>query len=365
MRIAGAALPLAVVLLLVGNAATAAPIERSDLPAQTLAAAGATYNRAQVLDWIDDTRFALGRWDGSVSVFRVPGDGDYGPVIEQAWAARSGRGIEMLTAVDGRILVVSDGPDRLSIWRRGTDDRFVSAGTSPYDATFGSANSGAALRVNDENWFVSGHADGHVLIWKRRSDTKLVLTKTLDLKSGDPIAAPFPLKNIRDLVRWRDHALIAASEDGDLVAIDVPSGTEIFRHRYNADAKRGINDIAVLGDWLLVANCAVGTSDRNLWLFDLSSGLPRLSDSANLALDPQRSQTFNFEVELAGSPQHPTFFSSTEEGVLWQGRIEDGQLIVSGVTRVATEGGAVLDKAPSSDVLAAAAYQILLFRSTP
>jgi hypothetical protein len=365
MKSAAKSVACAFVFLLGAMAAKVACASAMDLSTQTIVPTGTTYSRAQVLDWIDDTRFAVGRWDGTVSIFRVPGPGEYGPVIEQAWAARSGRGVEMLTAIDGRIIVVSDGSDRLSVWRKHADKRFEQSGTQLYDVKFGAANSGAALSVGDENWFVSGHESGHMLIWKRRSNTKFTLMKSIDLRSSHPIPAQYPLKNIRDLVRWRDHYLIAASEDGDLVAVDIPSGAEIFRHRYNVDAKRGINDIAVIGDWLLVANCAVGADDRNLWLFDLSGGTPRLSDSANLVVDTQRSQTFNFEVEFIGQSNNPGFFSSTEEGVLWRGEIKDGQLILSGVTKVSSEGGAVLDKAPSTDMLAAAAHQILLFKQTP
>ena len=35
--------------------------------------AGVTFNLAQVLDWIGEGVFAVGRWDGTISVFRVPG----------------------------------------------------------------------------------------------------------------------------------------------------------------------------------------------------------------------------------------------------------------------------------------------------
>ena len=81
-----------------------------------------TYNRAQVLDWINDTTFAIGRWDGSITIFRTPTNGEYGPVIIQAAAAPSGHGIEMLSAMDGATLVTSDGSDRLALWRKSSAD---------------------------------------------------------------------------------------------------------------------------------------------------------------------------------------------------------------------------------------------------
>jgi len=41
--------------------------------AQSVKPAGVTFNLAQVLDWIGEGVFAVGRWDGTISVFRVPG----------------------------------------------------------------------------------------------------------------------------------------------------------------------------------------------------------------------------------------------------------------------------------------------------
>src|SRR5687768_16066524 len=70
-----------------------------DLPVQSVKPAGTTYARAQVLHWVDDTTFAIGRWDGTLAVFRTPNAGEFGPVVTQAMAAPSGRGIEMIRAL--------------------------------------------------------------------------------------------------------------------------------------------------------------------------------------------------------------------------------------------------------------------------
>lgn len=349
--------------LAIAGATAVPPAEASGPSVQVLAPAGATYNRAQVLDWIDEAHFAVGRWDGTVSIFRVPVPGEYGPVVEQAWAAASGRGVEMLTVIDARVVAVSDGPGRIAVWKRGAGRRYALAANLAYAEEFGVANSGATLTSGRSEWFVSGHESGHVLIWKRLGATRFTLVRAVDLRSAHPIPALHPLRNIRDLVRWREHYLIAGSEDGDLVAIDIPGGAEVFRQRYNATAQRGINDLAVAGDWLLVANCAVGANDRNLWLFDLARGTPQLSDSANLVSDTQRAQVFNFEAELVRHGDRLEFFSSTEEGLLWRGVVDAGRLVPSGYTRVAPEGGAVLDESPDATALAAAAGQILLFKT--
>jgi hypothetical protein len=113
----------------------------------------------------------------------------------------------------------------------------------------------------------------------------------------------------------------------------------------------------------------VGSADKNIWLFDLAGGRPKLLDAENLALDPGRSQTFNFDVDLvsvagkSGAKPALAFFSSTEEGLIWGGRIEDDQFIVTGVTRVSPEGGAVMAVAPKGDFVAAASSAIRLFRT--
>jgi hypothetical protein len=103
------------------------------------------------------------------------------------------------------------------------------------------------------------------------------------------------------LAAWR-NCVLTDSEDGDIVALSVPDGTELFRTRYNDKAQRGINNISALGDMLLVANCAVGPSDKNTWLFDLSSGKPVLSDAENLAVDISKSQVFDFDAVLVNGP---------------------------------------------------------------
>jgi WD40 repeat protein len=333
------------------------------LPAQSLVPAGATHNRAQVLDWISASRFALGRWDGTVSLFRTPRDGEFGPVIEQAWSAESGRGIEMLVAADEHTLLVSEGAQQLALWQADRKGRFSRSASLSYDARFGTANSGLALGDGRQRWLATGHENGALLIWQRDKRDRFSLQASLDLKSPLPIAAKYPLGNIRDLVPWRTGQLIAGSEDGDIVGIDLASRRELFRQRYNPAAQRGVNDLAIAGDWLLVANCSVGSADSNLWLFDLSSGKPVLSDAANLVLDTLRPQVFNFDIELISRGGATRFFASTEEGLLWQGDIRDGQLVVTGVTRVAPDGGATLDSAPDQSLIAAAAYQILLFKA--
>ena len=190
------------------------------------------------------------------------------------------------------------------------------------------------------------------------------MDKEIDVRSSAAPSNPWGLHNVRGLAAWGDAAVVTGSEDGDIVGLNLPDGTEIFRLRYNDKAQRGINNISIVGDLLLVANCAVGFEDKNIWLFDLASGMPVLADAENLALDTTRAQVFNFDADLdAAVGGALTFFSSTEEGLLWMGNVTDGQLVVTGVTKVSPEGGSIIDVAPGSDIVATATFAIRLFKS--
>jgi hypothetical protein len=88
------------------------------------------------------------------------------------------------------------------------------------------------------------------------------------------------------------------------------------------------------GRRLLVANCAVGATDRNLWAYavDTAAGRITLTDAINLAVDATAPQVFNFDVVWGAGPTHSrAFFSSTEEGILWVGTVSgEGKLLVLG-----------------------------------
>lgn len=360
---------IAALVLFLGSGSM--PLAFAD-PAQSIKPAGLTVNFAQVLDWIDNDTFAVGRWDGTISVFRRPDKtkNEFGPMILQAMSTPTGRGIEMLAAVDDTSFFTSDGPGGLALWKRkSTGAPFELAASPNYKQEIGVANSGLALDLNGVHYFVSGHDSGYILIWRRDPNGDFQLFKTVDARSPNTPSNPWSIHNIRGLALWRGDRVISGSEDGDLVAINVLDGRELFRQRYNQTAKRGINAISVVGEKVAVANCAVGPDDKNIWLFDLSSDQPQLLSADNLELDTGRSQVFDFDVDLIAVPSKAggqavlTFFSSTEEGLIWEGRIDHDQLVVTGVTRVSPEGAAVMAVAPRRDFIAAAAYAVRLYQT--
>ncbi len=327
---------------------------------------GQTVLFAQVVAWLDDSHFVVGRWDGSITIFRTPSTGEFGPVITEAMAEPSGAGVEMLIAYDDTTLVTSDGRSSLAIWRRNSGapagTGFALAGHATYDPTFGPADSSLTINIGGTLYLITGHENGSLVLWAPDSLSLFKIYKTIDLRSPNPPSNPWGIHNVRGLAKWRSDIVVTGSEDGDLVGIHLLDGVETFRSRYNSTAQRGINSISVIGDWLLVANCAVGNADNNLWLFDLRSGSPVISDKYDLVLDGSRAQVFDFDAMLAQEPSGLEFFASTEEGLIWQGFVENGQLMTTAVTKSSPEGGSAMSVSPTNDFLAAATYTLRLFK---
>ena len=316
------------------------------------------YTRAQTSDWLDDEQFAVGRWDGTISVFRRPMSGEYTPVLTNVWRTHDGSGVEMLHSLDGNSLMFSNGPSAVSIR---TLDGSSSQADFTYDPAFGVANSALSGNHNGQQLVITGHANGQIVIWNRIGST-IELVDHLNLASPDPIPSPSPLSNVRGLAWWGDGLVVAGSEDGDLTIVDLESREITYRMRYNEGAQRGINSISVVGDYLLVANCSVGHDDNNLWLFEIGSATSiNLLHAIDLKDDLSRPQSFNFDADLIDRSGELQFYASTEEGLLWAGQIQNGELVPIRTAYVASEGGALLDFNPSLSILLAAARKLYLF----
>src|ERR1044072_607942 len=68
------------------------------LPAQLpITADGTTYSMAQEAAWIDQQHFAVGRWDGSLSIFAFNQSQTVGPLITAAVSSPSSEGVQMIT----------------------------------------------------------------------------------------------------------------------------------------------------------------------------------------------------------------------------------------------------------------------------
>lgn len=291
---------------------------------------GTTFSMAQEAAWIDFDHFAVGRWDGSLSIFGFNDSQTSGPLITAAVSSPSSEGLQMITWLATGVFATSNDTGSMIVWSSSTGDwkDLQAAATLTYDSTLGDANSGTSFSLGSYLYLIAGHANGFVTIWQGASNgLSWNLLTSVDVRSSKPVN-PWNLFNVRGVapIFWTTDTgyVVTGSEDGDLCVLEIPSGKILSRTVYNPNAQRGINSIATLGQELLVANCSVGPDDFNLWYFwiDTSSWSITLRDRANLKVNPDAPQVFNFDVIWSLYSGGVCFFSSTEEGALWMGTVD-------------------------------------------
>jgi hypothetical protein len=322
---AGGAPPLPAVLRS-RRALTGAGGRAAGLPITEL---GTTYNLAQVTRWLDDTHFAVGRWDGTMSVFDFQTAPFTGPLVTDVVNTPTAEGVRMITPVLRRAVVTSNDAGSVSLWVTPgggwTDLRLRRI--LRYDPALGVATSGLWLPDGPRSVLVVGHDSGRLSIWSVRSALSMRLVRTVDVRNPTPVN-PWDLHAIYDLALLPGGGaahVLSGSDDGYLSIVEVATGRIVTQRVFNPAAQRGINALSVRGDRILVANCSVGADDDNLWYFsvDPSTWRLRLLDSMNLLIDPAEVQSFNFDVVWAEHTGGPCWFAATEEGALWMGTAGD------------------------------------------
>jgi hypothetical protein len=327
---------------------------------------GTAYSMAQAVRWIDNEYFAVGRWDGTLTIFhrRVDSAGKAGtPIISAALIAPSLAGVEMITRIQDQLFASSNDDRSIVVWRadtvegKGIGERFLLM----YDPVCGVANDGTTTIIDGKLYFVTGHAKGYLLIWRVERDDTIELVRLLDLRSPNPVPSPYLLKNIRGVERARPGFVVTGSEDGDLCLVNVLNGVVVARTRYNPCAQRGINDVDTLKEYLIVANCSVGSTDSNLWLYRVGASGFKVLDSVNLKIDATLPQVFNFCVDQALVDGVHYFFAATQEGVVWVGLVDNDKLCTIGSKPVSTTFGAALAYEPTRRMLAVAGDNVHLY----
>jgi len=331
----------------------------------TLKQLGVTFNGPQAVSWIDKDCFAVGRWDGTLSVFRMPAAAnEFGPVLLHATAAPSRKAIQMVARLRPHAFVTSNDESSIVVWDMRSNQCCCS--TAQYLPKFGWAVSGTALELDGKECFVSGHESGDILIWQM-SGMKPVLLRSFSLRSPNPIKWEYQTWHIRAVVPWKANTVVTGSEDGDICLVRLPGGEVLSRIRYNPAALRGINSVSICGDQVAVGNCCVGRNDRNFWLYRLSEkGFDR-QESIRLVKDDSRPQVFTFAVQLAMHSEELDFFASTEEGQLWGGTVVNGKLHVSNelCQEVSCKYGAALAFQEQPWTLLTASHYLKLFSLGP
>jgi hypothetical protein len=309
-------------------------------PPLPLKEAGNLYTIAQEVRWLDGSRFAVGRWDGSLTLYDVVNDVTAPLRIEYAEALPESGGIRMITRLRDGKYASSNGSGAMAVWDAAHPERVETL--LRYDAGLGSATTGNTVDAKDgTRYLVAGHDGGQLTIWCV-GDEQLQFVKTADIRSPKP-ANPWGLQTVYAVEPIADDCVLTAADNGDLCVVEVPSGALVSRLRYNDTAQRGLNDLAVRGNLAVAVNCAVGPADHNTWLFRIeSNGSLTGLDKINLRRDPNAAQVFAFCVRIATDEHGLLFIVATEEGLLWVGRIDGTTLNPIGNTTVSSNFGAAL-----------------------
>lgn len=328
------------------------------LPADAVAAAtlpiednGATFSMAQDARWLDTDYFVVGRWDGSLDVFRFNPQESSGPLLRTAVSNPSSQGVQMITRLSSRAFVSSNDDSSISIWQSpstGDWTQLQQVAQLTYDPAFGAATGGDSFMLGSKRILLIGHSHGYLTIWSSDNLTSTPFITSVNLRSEKPVN-PFGLQDIHDVYMVHKSGstalVVTGSENGQVCFVRVPDGKIVSRTVFNPSAQRGINSIATRGRDLLVANCSVGSGDKNLWYFqmDFDTGSVDFKDSVDLKVNPNRPQAFNFSVVWGRFDGGVCWFSSTEEGALWMGTIgANNQLSIIGYQEVTSPLGSAL-----------------------
>jgi len=308
---------------------------------------GTTYEMAQEARWLDAEHFAVGRWDGSMSVFTFETAPYQGPIISEAVNDPATQGVQMITPLPRSAIATSNDYSSLALWHaRGGDwTQLVLRTTYAYDPALGTARSGAWIAGSGQR-LVVGHSNGFLSVWRYDPSTlTLTFERSVDVTNPQP-TNPWNDHTIEDVVvaDANQGVVAAGSEDGYVTMLHLPSGAILSQTVFNPQAQRGINAVSVSGNRLLVSNCSVGPSDYNTWYFsiDKSDWSITLLDRTNLIIDTTRPQVFNFDIVWGRYSGGPCWFASTEEGALWMGTASATSLTPLGYQQLTAPLGSAL-----------------------
>ena len=121
-------------------------------------------------------------------------------------------------------LLTSDSADRLSIWVP-DGEGFRRSYDAAYDAAAGMLDSGCLVEDRGRVTYVSGHENGRVILWPVDAHGPLRPLAMVDVRSPAPIRSPYPIKNVRGVVPWREGIVVTGAEDGDICLVSVRSRT--------------------------------------------------------------------------------------------------------------------------------------------
>ena len=194
---------------------------------------GTTYNLAQVLRWLDGSNFAVGRWDGTLSIFEFETAPFVGPLITAAVNTPSAQGVQMITPLPNMTLATSNDRGSILLWATSTGnwrDLRLRA-TASYDSSLGVATSGAWFPVGSPSTLVVGHDSGYLSLWSfDPAKRALRLVKTVGIQNPNPVNpwGSHVIYGMCPLFSSGPNAtVVAGSDDGYVSILRVPSAMTV------------------------------------------------------------------------------------------------------------------------------------------
>src|SRR6185437_15451010 len=111
---------------------------------------GTTYTMAQEATALDSEHFAVGRWDGSLEIYRFLPQTSSAPLISKEVNSPAHEGVQMIVALDPCTFASSNDAQSITLWSTPTPGDWQNlqlAGLQNYDPSWGVANSAAATAV--------------------------------------------------------------------------------------------------------------------------------------------------------------------------------------------------------------------------
>jgi hypothetical protein len=102
-------------------------------PKLSLTPSGTTFTMAQEAAWLDGEHYAVGRWDGSMSIFNFTAGSPQGPVIAKAFNSPAHEGVQMITSLQRPGVFASSNDDGSMIAWHSAEGRSITpiGSTSP------------------------------------------------------------------------------------------------------------------------------------------------------------------------------------------------------------------------------------------
>jgi hypothetical protein len=144
---------------------------------------------AQEAAWLDTQHFAVGRWDGSLSIFAFNNSPTAGPVISKAVNTPALEGVQMITWLAPGVFASSNDESSIIVWsspsQTWTD--LEPMATLAYDSALGVANSGDSIVVGNRLYLAVGHANGFISLWSSNPDgSSLEFYQSVDVRNPNP-----------------------------------------------------------------------------------------------------------------------------------------------------------------------------------